>query len=345
MAVPMLSRYWKRLMPSDLVAEFPGVIASLQCVDITEAARWFLCESGKEEWDLCIDFPSVITPWPFVWLEFRSKGFVIDTTGLAMGEWSSAFGCKITTQEITNGKKALELDIALSMILQTISIAQPTLRVFCETELMKSVAIRGPHLQAAIREGRLPRWFSVIDLYMESFGSLVWLGFLVVYLDERGMILPELIMQLSQHEALTSVQDNHGNKGILGANFFPFAFAISLMHCKNVHFVDVPAVPRPLQKKHESKGIRFFRFKTLEIEPLKAQVRRDGPTVERKDGEIRRALHIVRGHFKDYRESGGLFGKLKGVYWWDMHAAGAIKNGAIIKDYRIIQPAIVELNL
>ncbi len=46
-------------------------------------------------------------------------------------------------------------------------------------------------------------------------------------------------------------------------------------------------------------------------------------------------MHIVRGHFKDYRNGGGLFGKLKGLYWWDMHVAGDISNGQIVKDYSI----------
>ncbi len=34
-------------------------------------------------------------------------------------------------------------------------------------------------------------------------------------------------------------------------------------------------------------------------------------------GGLKRALHIMRGHFKDYREGRGLFGKVHGMWWWD----------------------------
>ena len=32
---------------------------------------------------------------------------------------------------------------------------------------------------------------------------------------------------------------------------------------------------------------------------------------------LKRALHICRGHFKDYREGRGLFAKTHGIWWWD----------------------------
>lgn len=43
------------------------------------------------------------------------------------------------------------------------------------------------------------------------------------------------------------------------------------------------------------------------------------------------ALHWVRGHFKDYRET-GLFGRAKGVYWWSPHLAGKADR-VVLKDY------------
>jgi hypothetical protein len=55
---------------------------------------------------------------------------------------------------------------------------------------------------------------------------------------------------------------------------------------------------------------------------------------------IAKALHICRGHFKDYRNSAGLFGKYKGLYWWDMHTRGTEKAGVVIKDYRVKAPAV-----
>jgi hypothetical protein len=35
----------------------------------------------------------------------------------------------------------------------------------------------------------------------------------------------------------------------------------------------------------------------------------------------------------DYREGGGLFGKHKGVYWWEHHLRGDVEHGIVDKDY------------
>ena len=50
---------------------------------------------------------------------------------------------------------------------------------------------------------------------------------------------------------------------------------------------------------------------------------------------LQRALHICRGHFKDYRDGKGLFGKHKGLYWWDSTVKGNANNGEIKKDYAL----------
>ena len=46
-------------------------------------------------------------------------------------------------------------------------------------------------------------------------------------------------------------------------------------------------------------------------------------------------MHICRGHFKDFREGTGLFGKLKGMYWWNQQLRGAPEFGVCDKDYQI----------
>jgi len=46
-------------------------------------------------------------------------------------------------------------------------------------------------------------------------------------------------------------------------------------------------------------------------------------------------LHITRGHFKDYRDGKGLFGKYQGLFWWDQHVRGDPDNGVVLKDYHV----------
>lgn len=51
---------------------------------------------------------------------------------------------------------------------------------------------------------------------------------------------------------------------------------------------------------------------------------------------LKRALHICRGHFKNYSNGKGLFGKYKGLYWWDMNLRGNSENGTVVKDYKVL---------
>lgn len=97
------------------------------------------------------------------------------------------------------------------------------------------------------------------------------------------------------------------------------ANSFAFMHCKNVIVRD-DAMPDALAKKFRRKhGRAPVTFKTLEIVPLRQFVRgQQRPPGARSDD---RALSICRGHFKDYRKN-GLFGKAKGIFWWDQHLAG-----------------------
>jgi hypothetical protein len=93
----------------------------------------------------------------------------------------------------------------------------------------------------------------------------------------------------------------------------PTFLAVSFLHCKNVSMVD-NKVDAPLAKKWASKhgGLWPTRYKTLIIEPLKQILRREGGSD--KVG-VPKAMHICRGHFRDYREGRGLFGKLHGQFY------------------------------
>lgn len=114
---------------------------------------------------------------------------------------------------------------------------------------------------------------------------------------------------------------------------FPFLFSLSLMHAKNVHLEDIP-IPERVRKKREKRDKPVVQYKTLRVESIRKQ------SSEARNGQssVKNALHFVRGHFKDYRQSKGLFGKYKGLYWWDMHVRGDEASGKVIKDYEVPAP-------
>lgn len=115
----------------------------------------------------------------------------------------------------------------------------------------------------------------------------------------------------------------------------PFALCLSLMHCKNVVMEghDPPKLSRVLEKKGVKPAVRYH---TLAIEPMKQVLRHEGQS---EATGLKKALHICRGHFKDYSKH-GLFGKYKGMYWWESHARGSADVGVVIKDYAVKQPHV-----
>jgi hypothetical protein len=120
--------------------------------------------------------------------------------------------------------------------------------------------------------------------------------------------------------------------GSLGSLAFPAFLATSFLHCRNVstqQHVPPPKLSKAFNRRH---GRPLVQFKTLTIEPMKEVLRKQGRVEE---NGLPKALHLCRGHFKDYRNSAGLFGKHKGLFWWDLHARGDLEHGAVVKDYAI----------
>jgi len=111
--------------------------------------------------------------------------------------------------------------------------------------------------------------------------------------------------------------------------FQTFAF----MHCKNV-VVDDDRLPTALAKSFKRKhGSLPMIFKTIRVVPL-TEFRRG--ITHKPRGQEGVALHIVRGHFKDYRER-GLFGKTKGIFWWDQSLSGTADR--YVENQYVVEPS------
>ena len=113
---------------------------------------------------------------------------------------------------------------------------------------------------------------------------------------------------------------------------FPAFLATSFLHCRNVSTEDNVPPPKLSKAYNRRHGQPLLRFKTLSIEPMKHILRKQGQV---EDRGLTYALHLCRGHFKDYRNSAGLFGRHKGLFWWDLHTRGSLDQGAVVKDYAI----------
>ncbi len=101
---------------------------------------------------------------------------------------------------------------------------------------------------------------------------------------------------------------------------------MALLSCKNVQTVSKTPV-RQQRKRDKREGLPALSWHELELVPH-ATSQHATPGA----GEPL-ALHWVRGHFKDYRDV-GLFGKIKGVFWWSPHVAGRADR-VVLKDYKV----------
>jgi hypothetical protein len=163
-------------------------------------------------------------------------------------------------------------------------------------------------------EGELPdnvKWI----LWAELFIDYGWRGvaadgthgstFFAIDADGRLIERPWL-------QTYTHPEHNEHIRNII-TFFHPTLLAISFLHCKNVR-LDENHVPKPLAKKFKERhGVEPCGYKTLVIEPLKAILRSEGG--HGKGNGLAKAMHICRGHFRDYREGRGLFGKYHQLVW------------------------------
>ena len=115
--------------------------------------------------------------------------------------------------------------------------------------------------------------------------------------------------------------------------FLPVPFtAISLMHCKNARVVKGPAISPKLARSRQRRGKPpLIRWRTLVIDSSKPVSASLGTGA---NGGKDKALHIIRGHFKDFSSS-SLFGKHRGLYWWAQHARGLAEHGKVEKEYEV----------
>ena len=312
----MLEQYYDQL-----TKELPDR-TQIQPVNITAAARWYYEDNSQEEWDFRDDYPSVTPPFPTMWMEYDAPKF-INSLGniIPVTREIDSLGCMSICVEVKEGM-GREV-IAQDVLRRTITDAVQSVGI----PLSREFYIENPKNRDALNAGREARWMVFWKLYSSTkAGRLVDMETVAAYVDENGQMITENFLIFGARDRMEHLRTLGGASVGLGA----FLFATSLMHAKNVSLEPV-AVPDAIRRRRIKDKKPCLSFKVLQINPIRQQMARDGGS----GSGAKRAMHIVRGHFKDYRNGGGLFGKMKGLYWWDMHVAGDIANGQVVKDYAI----------
>ncbi len=105
---------------------------------------------------------------------------------------------------------------------------------------------------------------------------------------------------------------------------------------KNAEIIDNnPSEKLNIKRKKKNKPEKIS-YKTIHIQSLETALHQSKSS--KRTGKTESLpLHICRGHFADYRKN-GLFGKYKGIFWFDMHLRGKKSVGEIKTDYVIEAP-------
>jgi hypothetical protein len=135
------------------------------------------------------------------------------------------------------------------------------------------------------------------------------------------------------HGEELSAEEGANIAGLGNTLLMPMWLALSFLHCKNVSTTkEDPCHSRKPPKPGER--CRRLHYHVLNIKPMQEVLRREGQS---QTTGLKKALHICRGHFKDYQQK-GLFGKYPGLFWWDSHIRGRSEQGITVKDYAISTP-------
>jgi hypothetical protein len=167
-------------------------------------------------------------------------------------------------------------------------------------------------------------------------------GYEYAVLDKSGkMIVSDGRNRIMGNKEITNSMQKANNLGIeknieelrylIEISFHTSMLAISFLHCKNTRTVDFNHSEKLQKNRLKKNKFPLMNYKTLEILPMHrfASSRKD------KTESLEYSLHICRGHFKDFRNGNGLFGKYKDIYWWDSMVRGKKEQGEVIKDYKI----------
>jgi hypothetical protein len=128
-----------------------------------------------------------------------------------------------------------------------------------------------------------------------------------------------------------------GDDGFTTTMLNILGFGISFMHCRHVatERIDAP-LGKSRRRNHScATGLKHY---TLRIGPAVHAIRRESGV---EHSNIKRALHICRGHFMHYTEARPLFGKYAGTFYCPDHVRGQVEAGRVEKEYAVHAEAAV----
>lgn len=190
------------------------------------------------------------------------------------------------------------------------------------------VAATGEHLETG---GWRIRWIPVGAQDQSPAGVLIApFGWAETVTDENGSYL---YTDCHVGGRFVTERDRAEDEKWIGAHMYTFLTAISFMNCRNVELPWVqPSGKLARAFGRRNKGAKLAPYRTIDIIPMTRLIAEKAKAEGRGRGEV--AFQTVRGHFKRYSGS-GLFGKLKGTFFFGAHDRGTGERKTRQGGYRI----------
>lgn len=302
-----------------------GKAALLRAVPfrIDNVTQYLFAETDQEHWTLSDDFPNVAPPFHTMWFETNGPTDIVSSE---TPEHLRAIHDRVQTDAALRGTMR---DMQWGVLWRSFDVDDADIPVELSDEMILARRKGARWAVAATLAMRQPDGVLVYPIAMHRFdvlpsGKAVDEGILSVP--------PSIAKQFGEiyQDAETGVRFAIN---AMSTYFFPVYLAVSFCHCKNVLRIE-NSLGRHERRHEERAGRAFVRYYTLEINPMREVIRREGGEAE---VGTKKAMHIVRGHFATYSQEHPLFGRYSGTFWKPMHVRGDITKGIASKDY-VVQP-------
>ena len=153
------------------------------------------------------------------------------------------------------------------------------------------------------------------------------LGTVVVPLERNGNVIGDYFSMVASDD-MTQEDADH----FISLSEFS-VFILAVLNCNNVKLKERGSsrIYQPTGKKEPKNG----KYVLTVYPTKKARYIDNGVSTTKNPANRNVPRHVRRGHFGDYRNGKGLFGRTKGVFWFSDTIVGDKKNGTIEKDYRV----------
>jgi hypothetical protein len=304
-----------RELPDAVRPQVARAILAGPFVKIQNVADYFYMASPQEEWKPA-DFPCVAPPWPCWWMEYTTPPYS-NSEGRRIALPRYRWGIAVSAHELDRrGRDGL-------------------IQSFHKIPVGRTKSF---NLDQAIADTEAARWVMTLQCISPDLRGAGVLQSLLV--SPAGTLGSESVIAAATPPGLAEVSDDPGQvlANVVGSG--PknvLALSLSFIHCANTRVVETVTSPALAKARQKRARLPLMRYYTLDIGAMRTVLESVRAT---QAGSLPKALHICRGHFKDYRDGPGLFGRQPGLWWWRMQTRGTAKAGEVRKDYRVHAPAI-----